>query len=299
MTPNAPRPTLFTPSYIGDLERLLLMRRSLRRFLASPCRHIVAVPESDMRAFRSALGSDDCELIAQQSLVDGRYFPHAAYRLITGIAPNQAWRFSRWAGRPGWIVQQIAKLGAAALCGASAPMVVVDSDLFFVRPFGLDDIAPPGRRVLVREEPDSESGKHREHIAGARRLLGLPPGGTEHHYMAYPAIMYPDWVAALLKHIESVHGRPWQDVLRGTETFSEYSLYGIFVEEVLAPRDLVRRDQPFNLILWDQTSFADFFRAPQSALDRNPERICVVAQSNLGIPTRTYHQAVEDLLQRT
>lgn len=280
----------FSPSYRGDLDRMLLLRRSIRRFYQGSSRHVIAVPERDLAMFRQSLADDNsCELISQQSVVDPAFFPRWFYPTLEKLMPGQAWRFARYAGKGGWIQQQIAKLMSGSMAASGGdPIVILDSDLFFVRPFGIEDLVPADCRVLVRLTPATESGKHRKHIENSRRLLQLPEGSTDHHYMAYPTIFYGDWVDELTKYIERIKRRPWQEVLLDEPTMSEYSIYGVFVEEILKPRDLLIREEPFNFMLWDRASFDGFFNDVQGSLQRYPQRICTVAQSNMSVPVHEY-----------
>lgn len=286
----------FTPSYRNDLDRLLLMRRSIRRFYKGQARHLIAVPEEDLPLFQRSLEHDDCELLTQQSLIKPAFFPYTGYRTFARFFPAQAWRLGRYAGKGGWIIQQIVKLKSSQLIDAG-PIGILDSDLFFVRPFDDRDLIPPRGKILMRQTPTTESGKHRKHIANARQLLGLIPGDTEHHFMSCPAIIYAEWVQALLRHIESIHGRGWQDVLHAQSSISEYSLYGVFVDEILKPNDIVIREQSFSHMLWDSASFEDFFSDVHGAIARAPEKICVVAQSALQIPPAEYVHRLRTLLE--
>jgi hypothetical protein len=43
----------------------------------------------------------------------------------------------------------------------------------------------------------------------------------------------PDHARALVRRIESRHGRDWRSVLLHQRTFSEYVLYGVFIQEVV------------------------------------------------------------------
>lgn len=292
---TTPQPLFFTPSYRNDLDRLMLMRKSIRSFYQGTARHVIAVPREDFRLFTAALKGDQCEIITQQSLVRPEFFPATGYRTLSKYFPNQAWRLNRFAGRGGWIIQQIAKLMAAEMV-QNGPIVILDSDLCFVRPFGDSDLIPSTGRLLVRITPETESGRHRKHIAHSRKLLGLPEGSTEHHYMSCPAILYAEWVNELMKYIEAQRGKPWQTVLHEQKTLSEYSIYGVFVEEILKPSDLIIRDYSYNHMLWDMASFKGFFDDVEAALVREPQKICVVVQSALKITTNDYADTLGSLL---
>src|SRR5580765_605667 len=108
--------TFFTPSYIGDIERAVWMRRSLKTFFKGSSLHIMAVPRKDLVAFRRALPQEaDLALVAQEDMVDSIFYPDRLYRMAARFARSQLWRLESHAGRPGWIVQQIAKLNCTKL----------------------------------------------------------------------------------------------------------------------------------------------------------------------------------------
>jgi hypothetical protein len=285
----------FTPSYRNDLDRLLLMRKSMRKYYQGNGRHIIAVPDEDLKLFSKALLGDSCELIAQNDLVISEYFPNIVYKAISNLVPGQAWRFNKFAGKGGWIIQQIAKLASFELA-SEGPIIILDSDLFFVRPFGNADLLTERGRLLVRILPDTESGKHRKHIANARRFLGLPEGGTEHHYMSCPAVLHAEWLKELMHYVEARFNKPWQQALLEEQTMSEYSIYGVFVEEILKPSDLIIRETSFNHMLWDDASYNRFIVDPETEISRNPEKVCVVVQSALKIPAQEYRRNLESLL---
>ncbi len=287
--------TFFTPSFRGDLERFALLRRSIRLFQPTAIRHVVAVPVSDLPIFEQELAGDtDIELIVQQSLVPSFFYGTRLHRLVERHFPTQAWRLSSQAGRSGWIIQQIVKLSAASVVQDGA-IVFFDSDCFLLRRFLVTEFGKEeSDRLLVRNEPTVESARHREHIAAARKLLGLGSGPTEHHYMACPAIWYPDWLTALHQHLEQLHHKPWQRVLFEAGLISEYSIYGVFVEEVLKPADLRVATREYHRGVWSVDDLprllSGHFLDDEEAVDRP---LTMVVQSNLSIPVHEYLAAAE------
>lgn len=291
-----------TPSYRGDLDRFLLLRRSIRRFALDAVEHVVAVPRADIARFCERLAGDEgVRVVAQQDVVSPQFYARAWVPAVRRMLGPHAWRIdrSRYAGRPGWIVQQIVKLSAPEFFGDGA-VCMVDSDLLFVRPFSRADLLPDGPvRLLLRVEPADESAMHRDHMRDARRLLGLPPGPTDHHYMASPAVFYGEWVRQLRARLELVHSKPWQRVLREAETLSEYLLYGVFVEEILQPAALQVRRTPFHVGVWSQADAARLVSEPIGFVHNAPNApLSMVFQSNLGLGVAEYLEAVEKLLAR-
>lgn len=292
----------FSPSYCGDLQRFLWLRRSIQCFFRGQCRHIVAVPIQDLGTFREALIHDpSVEIITQNELIADYFYPTRLYRIIQRFAPSQAWRLNRQAGRSGWILQQIAKLSIPELLDESEVAVITDSDTFFLRPFAALDLGiSEVSRVLVRQEPQTESGKHRKKMAKARELLKLPPGSTEHHYMSSPMIWYPNWVRGLRQRLENIHGKHWQRVLYEAPVLSEYSLYGVYMEEYLRPGNLVTRTPPFaTLMVWDETSYQQFLAISQEEFGSQKTGVlCAVIQSNLGNVTSNYEHVLQFILDK-
>lgn len=294
--------TFITPSFRGDADRFALLRRSIRRFYRGEARHIVVVPKEDVSMFKKITDDDNIEFLIQNDFVSSIFYPKKWYSMLLKIAPSQVWRFEAHAGRPGWIIQQIVRMSLPEMIhqGAAA---YLDSDLVFLRPFDDSDLEVTGkRRFLVRREQTTESGKHRKQIVAARHMLRLPPGSTEHHYMCSPTIWYPDWVLELRKYLESVHEKHWQNIWYETKITSSYSIYGVFVEEVLRPHDLVVLRRPFHYTIWDRRSFERFVPHDEGNPDVNPNPLCLVVQSNLGIKVDEYIKRIEalwDMINKT
>ena len=290
----------FSPSYRNDLERFVLLRKSIQRFAQCPILHVVAVPRRDVSAFAARLeGDEGVRIVPQETLVATSFYSPLWFRVVRRMLGKYAWRFadSKYAGRAGWIIQQIVKLSVPEVFGRGT-VAILDSDLVFVRKFSVDDIVPANRTpILLRREPKSESGRHRAHMTRAREILKIAPGSTEHHYMAYPAIWHVDWVKSLRTHIERVYDKPWQQVLFEAKRFSEYQLYGIFVDEILKPEDLVHRTIPFEIGVWDRADFDAFMSGTRSpAQSGTLEPLTLVVQSNIGVSVSEYADAIEDFI---
>lgn len=289
----------FSPSYRNDLNRLIILRRSILKHCKNPPPHVVAVPNADIKSFTRALTANGvehrCEVIAQEDIVDRKFFPRNSYKILAKLAPSQKWRFREISGKSGWTIQQIAKLNSPKACNA-ATIVALDSDVVFFRPFDCAIFVPTGAPLLVRREPEEESAKHRKHIENARLFLSLSSGSTEHHYMSCPAVLQSDWLKELHSFIESKYREDWQTALFRQESISEYSIYGTFVQEILKPRNITIRNKPFNLILWDESSFNKFFENPDDAVRSAPDQMCVTVQSNLEINPESYQEKLRHLL---
>lgn len=218
---------IITPSYAPDRALCGELVRSIRRFAPAGTRHTLIVPARDRKLFAPL--ETEGAVVADVA----RYLPRG---LVRAPAVN-AWLDLRapWPPVRGWIAQQIVKLAAAAASGADA-VLVVDSDVEFVRPFGLDDFVVDGQIPLYRAEHAISAHLPRHLIwdAVARRLLGLPEarGETRHDYICWPCLWSPEIVRAALRRVEEVAGRPWPRVVGRELHFSEMVLYGVYADEI-------------------------------------------------------------------
>lgn len=280
---------------------MVWLRRSLEAFNTLPARHIVAIPARDLKVFRKALGhSNLLELICQEDLVDPGFYPDVLYRLTERFAPQHLWRLAGHAGKPGWIVQQIVKLSSNRLI-SDGPIIFLDSDIFFYRHFSLEHDLGLGanQRVLVRIVPEEIGARHPHHVEHSRQLFGLPAGASDMTYMGYPAIWYPDWLSRMQQHIESISGKPWQQALLTVNfNISEYTLYGIYLEEILRPPGLSIRSKPYNLIAWDRPSFEALKLRILKGHSLPPECFTLCLQSNVQIPVVEYQDMLATLLTK-
>jgi len=259
-----------SPSYIRDLERFLQLRESIRRFCKTPAKHLVVVPRQDHTAFLKATRGDEAvEVLVQQDVVAALFYPMFWYPWVKALLKERSWRLSRFGGRSGWIIQQIVKMNYPSYCDAPYALMM-DSDCLFFRDFDESDFIGLGdKKILLKQYPSTESAMHRLYINGARDILKLPTGPSHFHYMAFPAIFYGNYLEKLQNHLEQIHSKPWQRVLFDAGTISEYSIYGIFVEEILQPDDILLRETPFNLGIWTEDCLAH-----SDSIMKKVEQIC-------------------------
>lgn len=101
----------FTPSYRNDLERLVILRQSIKRFVKESLIHYVVVPKEDFYVFKEKFSDDKLVIILKQNdFIKTQFYPSKLYSLVNKVLPNQSWRLNKIAGKPGWIIQQIVKL---------------------------------------------------------------------------------------------------------------------------------------------------------------------------------------------
>jgi hypothetical protein len=168
------------------------------------------------------------------------------------------------------MAQQVLKLAAAAALEADVALLA-DSDVCLVRPVDADTFRRPGGRDHFNALPGAVDEAMPRHLLWhqvARRLLGLPPARPPlPDYVSALSVWQPAVVRALLARVESVTGRRWADAVGGCVHFSEFILYGVFVEEVLGRDGVAVSDDPLCHSYWledaplDAAAAADFVAA--------------------------------------
>lgn len=127
---------LFCKSYSTDLNRVVRLAQSIQRFNTEHLPFHVSVPAAELALFRHHLDGYDVELHADDEIV----------RASPGIAPDLL------TGLPGSLTQQVVKSEFWRL-GLSATYLCLDSDAFFIRPFGQADfLAQDGTPYTVIDE---------------------------------------------------------------------------------------------------------------------------------------------------
>jgi len=286
----------FTPSYRNDIERVEILRQSINHFVKESLNHYVVVPKQDVVLFKKRFANEKTVIILKQNdFVNSQFYATKLYSLVNYFLPSQSWRLSKFAGRPGWIAQQIVKLNIPNIVQEDAA-IILDSDMFFIKHLSIFDIVThSNNRVLVRINPLTESGMHRKHISNAREILNIPQDDTNFHYMSWPVVWYKDYIAQLQEYLLQIHNQPWQASLFEAGIISEYSIYGIYLEEVLKPKNLKLIEKPLSIGIWLKEDFQKFI-SDDFTVDK--DIYCLVVQSNLGISVTEYRQKINKFLEK-
>lgn len=212
---------IITPSYSKDFECCRLLVRSTRKYVDSNIKHYLIVPKRDYELFKE-LSSEQVIILFQDD-----FMPAWMHSLFF----TSSWWFS-WKTFPvrGWIRQQIVKLSAAHACKEDY-LLFMDSDCFFLKPFEAEKLLDEqGRAPLFREEI-REIDRYRAWYQGAQNILGIEqPVAYNINYVGPFIIWSRDRLQGLLERIEQVNRRSWQEVICRQVEFSEYTLYGAYVE---------------------------------------------------------------------
>jgi Family of unknown function (DUF6492) len=242
------RMSVITPSFAPDFEPCADLHRSVLECSPESVHHHIFVPRSDLKLFGRLAG------------------PRTHIRCESDLLPPSFVRvpFSKFTvnlDRPfppvrGWILQQVIKLAAVA-ASEDDVVLLVDSDIEFIRPFGVETFVRNGV-VRFYNRPDEIDDKLPRHIIWhrvARALLGLPPADPPYtDYISSLLAWNPAIVRRMLAQVADTTRRPWTTAIAEQLHFSEWTLYGLFVDHVIgAPANSFASDDSLCLAYWDTT----------------------------------------------
>jgi hypothetical protein len=278
-----------TPSYGPDLGRFRELHGSVLRHLPEESVHVVIVPTRDVAAFRQFQGPR-CTVISE---------PEVLGRSIVRLPGT---KFSVNLRRPlppvrGWILQQVLKLGVARLLSEDV-MVMVDSDVLFIRDASINDFTLDGRAIFYRL-PDAispeELPRHATWAQTSRSMLGLraqPPPYPD--YVSSLSVWDRRLVLELLRRVEEVSGRRW-DVEVGRQLhFSEWTLYGTFVDHVSGGHHPAETSTMRCLTYWDEVPLG-YDEAYRYFAGTSDQDLAVMLSAKSGTPEGTRTAVFRDL----
>jgi hypothetical protein len=229
--------SVLTLSYSGDFEVCRLLCESFDRFAEENIAQRLFAPTQDLGLFAAltaknrSIGSQDRDLLPRWL----RKMPMPGPRLREALRLPRRNIYLSPFGAPvrGWIAQQMMKIAA---CADSPTEIIVhmDSDGVFIRPLTIDFMARPDGAVRFYRNPEkSELDTHRLWRETACRLLGLQPSSiVAGDYIGLCVVWRRSIVRRMIARIEEVGGADWRRMLARTPHFSEYTLYGLFVESL-------------------------------------------------------------------
>jgi hypothetical protein len=242
------RMAIVTKSFAPDFELCVDLHRSVLRCLPESVHHNIIVPRQDQRLF-SQLAGPRTHIRPESDFLPRSFVPVPRTNMMVNLRrPLPPAR--------GWILQQIVKLAAVAASEEDV-VLVADSDVEFVRPFEAGELVESGVVRFYRKPQavDEHLPRHVIWHQVARRLLGLPK--AEPPYTDYISAMLacdPAIVRRMLDRITAVTGRPWATAIARQVHFSEWTLYGVFVDDVLgAPANSHASGDPLCHAHWGTT----------------------------------------------
>jgi hypothetical protein len=219
---------LLTPTYGRDLELCTLLCESVDRHVSSFSKHYLLVPDSDLALF-AHFESERREVIPAS-----RFLPHWLRPLPRMIQRKrrQYWWSFRTKPVSGWHVQQYLKI-AATMSLPYERYCILDSDIVFFRDFDLSQFQVPNPIPLfgLPDEVVATQPRHSRWVETSHELLGLPvPPLPAPDFIGHIIFWDRQTTAAMVAQIEAVTNLHWIEALCRTREFSEYMLYGYFVQ---------------------------------------------------------------------
>jgi hypothetical protein len=263
---------IITCSYGPDLERCKRLCETVDRFVPWRIRHTLIVPKRDIEAFAS--------------LTNGR----RELRSIEQTLPASFWHVPgsrRWwldgQGWPvrGWIVQQLTKMCADRVTDAEF-LLFADSDIQLIRPFDESDVLKEGRLRLHRIPGAKQAGVHLTWHKRAGALLGTARKYAGADYVGQLITWRRQHLRDMKVHIESITRRPWHRVVGRSLRFSEYILYGTYIDHVHSGTDdgHYRCDEDLCHCCWFAEDVHGFARGESRIASR---AVALLLQSNIGL----------------
>jgi hypothetical protein len=215
--------TIITCSYGPDAQRCRRLCRSVDRLVPGNIEHCIIVPRRDYRLF-SDLQNARRRIATTEDVVPGG-FRHLPIAKKMWLSPDA------WPVR-GWIMQQITKL-SAPFAADTELLLFADSDLEFIRVLN-DTFIYRDERLRLHRIPGAAQDKlHRDWHGRTAQLLGSNARDFGSDYVGQLITWRRSNLQALHAHLELIHGQPWYLPIAHSLKFSEYTLYGAYVEHVL------------------------------------------------------------------
>lgn len=225
---------IITPSYKPDFERCRLLAESIDKFSRSPIHHYIIVDRRDYKLFQQLAASKRTVLTVESILP---WWIHKIPWLQNG------WLSLKTLPIRNWLVQQIVKLEIANWIEQDV-FIFVDSDVALIRPFEHTQFIKNDRLRLFREtiplaQWGSETSTWFKWFNTAHKLLNLPPfiGFASQGYVTNYVGNFITWrrenVLRLHEYLEQANHKSWIEAIASCWHFSEYTLYGVFVEQIL------------------------------------------------------------------
>lgn len=273
---------LVTPSYRGDFERCALLVESVQRFVPK-VPHYLLVDRRDLAVFEPLAGEQTHVLAAESMLPWWIFRPPLVDKWFMNLK-----------GMPvrNWIFQQLVKLSVDRVCNEDV-LIYLDSDIVFLRPFAPSSLVRDEKLALRRVPFDDDN--NRRWRQGAKELLGIPDADLP--AVTYVSNLIPwrrDNLVALHDHIANLNGKPWLDCVLKHWSLSEYTIYGVFVEQVLGM-------EKAGHFPWTESIMALSWNNPFDSADQidqfidgmTDDEVAVMIHSKDGVPVSLIRECVE------
>jgi hypothetical protein len=277
---------LVTPTWLPEIEHCEMLMDSAAAHVSGFDKHLLLVDAMDEAQFRH-LARPGVEIIVKQDLLPAwlRQLPFA----------RRWWLSSRGLPVRGWILQQVTKLAVTQYTDADA-CCYVDSDTVFVRDFAASDLWSQDRVRFYRDTRKPHfyaSRRYRNWYGFAARQFRLgDPDQLKGAYIAQFNTLHRAHASAMLEAIEQRWQRPWMETLLHSMDFSEFVLYGAFVDACTDQQYHYATDRQLchSSWLYSLNSTADLERFVGSCA---AQHVALHVQSNLGLPVAALRKIID------
>jgi hypothetical protein len=288
-----------TPTHRNDLQLFADLHQSVLLHTEERVKHYAVVPRDDVGLFADMAGPR-CIIVPEESQYSRHYRSMGAVNHILRplpCIPSHARIAAINTRRPfspirGWVMQQVLKMELSRQLDVDT-ILLIDSDVELVRPVDELMLRRGGRAMLYRrpDAVDIRLPRHMQWHTVARRLLGLPPARfPAPDYVTSFCVWEPGVIRALIAQIEQVTGRSWMDAITGQRTFSEWTLYGVFAEEMMKYEKEALTESSLCHSYWGTVPLT-IEGAGEFLSGINPEDVAILIQSKTQTP-RTVRRAV-------
>lgn len=296
------RLAILTPSYRNDLDLFLDLHASVLAHTGPAIPHYAVVPGRDARLFEKSAGPR-CLIITEESLYPRHYRPVArvdrALHLLPAF-PATARIAALNVKKPfypirGWIMQQALKMAACSRIDSDA-VLLLDSDVALIRDVSAATLAQGGSPRFYRRDGavDVHLPRHVQWHEISRRLLGLPVPAPlpAPDYVSSFNVWDPLVLRSLLARVEAVTGRHWIDAVTSQRSFSEWTIYGVFVDAFRKEIAAGASDASLCHSYWDSRPLKAG-EAVKFAAAARPEDLAILIQSKSRTPIAVRHAVLK------
>lgn len=281
---------IVTPTYRGDIERCRLLCASVDAFISNLSTHYLLVEDNDVPLF-SGFAGPRRRVVAESELLPRwlKSYPDpftlGRRRIWTGFG---ALRRGVMPLR-GWHTQQLRKMAIAQIADEDV-LLFADADVIMLKPYDLALQTPDGVTQVykVKNGISASMTTHVGWVERAHEVLGLAsPTFPADDYINNLVTWTAPHARGLLDRIEKVTGRDWVSAVTSGRGFSEWLLYGYYIDRVLgASAGPISYRQPLSRTYWvnsdvDAATFAD------SAALIEPDQVAIGVQSFIDVPMST------------
>jgi hypothetical protein len=279
-----------TASYAPDFERCRLLCETMDRHVTGAARHYLLVEHRDASLFRQ-LETSRRVVIDERDLLPSWLKP---YWDPTSRFRRRVWVSFKTPPLRGWHVQQLRRIAIAAQVPEDV-LVFCDSDVAFVKPFDLSAFTRHGEVRLFRREGGLVHAEGPQHVIwhrNAAAVLGIAaPTVSPHDYISTLIAWRRQTVIDMCRRVEKVTGRDWVEGVARDRRFSECTLYGRYVDEVIGGEGHFHGAEELCRVQWSGEPHSDD-EIREFLATMSPDQVAVGMQSFIGTDIESIRRLV-------